>query len=181
MTAENIEVLTQPILPLSLHGINPRSIMGDYQWKKVKAKYRDKANHHCMICDRYVPHVRGDWLECHEHYTVIPKTITIKNGEKVDVLEYQLDRFLSICHECHMYIHQGFLAIQVDEGTVTEDYFKVVIEKGDKLLQEHDMKKVHQRPDTLAYLTYEGISYCNDYSTILSEIVQNQRGIVVEN
>jgi hypothetical protein len=77
----NVDILAQTILPVALHGINPRTIMGDVAWNVIKKRAQQKANRHCMACGRFVAHKPGDWLECHEVYDfdLEKKEATIKN------------------------------------------------------------------------------------------------------
>lgn len=66
----NFSILTQSPLPKSIHGINPRTIMGENAWNKLKKQKQIEANYHCMCCGDYVAHIPGDYLECHEVYSV---------------------------------------------------------------------------------------------------------------
>lgn len=95
-TKESVKVLTQTILPFSLHEINPRTIMGEKEWKKIKKDTQTKANHHCQCCGRYVKHISGDWLETHEMYNV-----------DLEAHEFELTGFVGLCKDCHNYIHVG--------------------------------------------------------------------------
>ncbi|MEY8737662.1 hypothetical protein AB9M75_10640 [Lactobacillus sp. AN1001] len=47
-----VKVLTQPPVPPVLHYVNPRTIMEQFEWDKLKRQYRLLADHHCMICQR---------------------------------------------------------------------------------------------------------------------------------
>lgn len=128
---ENIEVLTQPIVPIALHGVNPRTIMGNIEWGKRKKEWQAKANHHCMICGRYIAHKPGDWMALHERY------------------EYDLDRliqkftgYIILCEDCHNYIHQGRMQILVNQGALKPEEYERVIEHGDRLLKEAGLTKI---------------------------------------
>lgn len=120
-----IKILTQPIVPQSLHYITPRSIMGFTCWEDLKKKYRIIANHHCMICNRYVSHTPDDWLELHERYEYDYENRIQK-----------LVGYVSICHECHMYIHQGLLQIQLTNGDISYEQYEKILNKGDSLLNK---------------------------------------------
>lgn len=114
-----VKELTQSILPFSLHGINPRTIMGDQEWNKIKKQKQKEADHHCMICGCYVPHTPNDWLECHETYDID------KNKK-----EFKLKDVICICHKCHSFIHSGRLEILYQENKITLDEYNEIIEKG---------------------------------------------------
>ncbi|EMF0044871.1 hypothetical protein ACG6P0_002365 [Enterococcus hirae] len=131
LNIEMIKVLTQPIVPMSLHYLTPRKIMGATKWNKLKKEYQVKADHHCMICKRYVSHKPGDWLELHEKYDY-----------DFERLVQKLTGYVSICHSCHMYIHQGLLGVHLNNGQVSEEAVQEIIDKGDKLLEQFGLKKI---------------------------------------
>ncbi|KAA0686396.1 hypothetical protein [Enterococcus faecium] len=126
-----VKILTQPVVPYALHYQNPRGIMGKTKWNKLKKEYQNKANHHCMICKKYVSHKPGDWLELHEKYDY-----------DFDRLIQKLTGYVAICHSCHMYIHQGLLGIQVQTGQVSKETARKIVDKGDLLLEQFNLKKI---------------------------------------
>lgn len=126
-----VTVLTQPPVPPALHYVNPRMIMGQVEWDKLKKQYRLLAAHHCMICQRYVSHTAGDWLELHERYEY----------DFIDLCQ-ALCGYFSICRECHMYIHTGFLELQLQRGAISLEKYQQVIAKGDALLKEFGLQKL---------------------------------------
>ena len=152
---KHIEVLTQTILPKSLHGINPRTIMGQAKWDKIKKAKLLEADHHCMACDEYVPHVAGNYLECHEVYTI-----------DLEKKEFQLADIVCLCKRCHEYIHRARLKRLVAEGVITQEYYDSVIERGNALLHANNLvkndlpKNEINNPDW--YLLYEGKKYSNN-------------------
>lgn len=128
---ETVKVLTQPIVPPALHYVTPRKIMGKSKWDKLKKEYRLVADHHCMICQRYVSHISGDWLELHERYEY-----------DFENLIQRLSGYVSICHECHMFIHQGLLRIQLQNGEITAKEYQKILDKGNGLLQQFGLQKI---------------------------------------
>lgn len=128
---EMVQILTQPVVPLALHYLAPRKIMSSAKWNKLKKEYQQKADHQCMICKEYVSHTSGDWLELHEKYDY-----DFEN--KIQ----KLTGYVSICHNCHMYIHQGLLGVQLQKGQVSEGMVKSILLKGDKLLDSFNLKKI---------------------------------------
>lgn len=152
MTKENIELLARPILHETIFGVAPREIMGDSQFRKIKKQIQLEANHHCMICDRYVPHKAGDWICTHEVYHVDKETKC-----------YTLEKFVGICKDCHDYIHMGRLRVLRANGIISGDDYNKVIEKGDSLLKTVNLKK-EPNDDFYEpyYLEYEGQRFMND-------------------
>ena len=151
----NYEILAQTVLPKSLHGINPRTIMGQAKWNKLKKEKLAEADHHCMACGEFVPHVPGNYLECHEVYQI-----------DMDKKEFKLADIICLCKKCHDYIHMGRLQMLVKEGTVTPEYYNEVVKRGDTLLKVHNLKKQNLPFDEINnpdwYLLYEGKKYSNN-------------------
>jgi hypothetical protein len=158
MLMSNVEILTQTILPYSIHGVNPRVIMGESAWRKIVAEKQKEANHHCKSCGEYVAHVPGDYLECHEIYDID----SVKR-------EFKLGGFVCLCKKCHQYIHQGRLRMLVAEGAITEKYYNEIITRGNKLLSDKGLKKNDFSPEEIKnphwYLLYEGKRYSNHNTT----------------
>lgn len=153
LAIDMVTVLTQPPVPPALHYVNPRTIMGEFEWNKLKKQYRLLADHHCMICQRYVSHTAGDWLELHEQYEY----------DFTDLIQ-TLTGYVSICHECHMYIHTGFLELQLQRGDISLEKYQQVIAKGDALLQAFGLQKIMYPSEACFYdpewkLSFDGKLY----------------------
>lgn len=126
-----VQILTQPVVPFALHYVTPRTIMGKSKWDQLKKEFREKADHHCMICNDYVSHTPGDWLELHEKYDY-----------DFENLIQKLTGYVSICHRCHMYIHQGLLNIQLQKGQITQEKYNEIKDHGDQLLKQFGLSKI---------------------------------------
>lgn len=114
-----------------------------------------RADHHCEICGRFVPHTSstGDWIHTHEAYNV-DKTNKV----------YTFSKFIGICKECHYFIHLGFLGVQLDNGSVTQEYYDYVIKRGLKILSILNIEKLENDDiDAIYVMEYEGNRYINDY------------------
>jgi len=152
LNIEMVKILTQPVVPVVLHGINPRKIMSAYKWKKLGSEWREKAQNCCMICEKYVSHSPGDYLELHEQYDYdFEKLIQKHTG------------YVSICGDCHHYIHIGRLKMLVGEGRMTKEKFAEIKAKGDKLLAQFGLEKIQVSRDVLYddnwQLEFEGKLY----------------------
>ena len=152
---ENVIELARPILHCTMFGVAPREIMGEKAFKEIKREAQKKADHHCEICGRFVSHTKdtGDWLYTHECFEV--------NHEKH---EYTFKRFICICHECHLFIHQGFLNVMLEDKKVNQQYVDKVLKHGEQLLQLAGYKKqLNLDVEQIYYLSYKGQRYINDY------------------
>lgn len=143
---KSLEILTQSILPIALHGINPRTAMGTTAWNKMKKEKQALADHHCMACGEYVAHVAGNYLECHEVYDfdIANHTATIKD-------------YVCLCKDCHNYIHQGRLRMLLQEGTITLKEYERIINRGNKLLERSNLKKIDLPSNELEYSNWKMI------------------------
>lgn len=153
--AENIALLASPILHYTIFGVAPREIMGEKAFKKIKSQVQARADHHCEICGRFVPHTwdTKDWIHTHEAYRI----------DRVNKV-YYLERFVGICKECHYFIHQGFLQTQLSNGIVTKEYYDYVIDRGNRILQIINKTKEENKDLSDTYvMEYEGKRYINDY------------------
>ena len=155
-TKESVEILTQTILPFSLHGINPRTIMGEKEWDKVKHQVQKESLHECMCCGRYIRHIPGDWIETHEIYDF-----------DINKKEAKLIGFVGLCNECHSYIHQGRLRILLMQGRISTDEYQRIIHHGNQLLQQFGLVKKDLPSEEIEnsawYLLYNGEKYRNNY------------------
>ena len=154
-TKESVEILTQTILPFSLHGINPRTIMGEAEWNKVKHQVQKASYHECQCCGRYIRHVPGDWIETHEMYNI-----------DIEKHEFQLLGFVGLCNECHSYIHQGRLRLLLLGGQISKQEYLRIIEHGNELLKRFGLTKKDLPPWEIEnsdwYLLYNGKKYKNN-------------------
>lgn len=154
-TRESVQILTQTILPFALHGVNPRTIMGEAEWNKVKHQVQRESMHECMCCGRYIRHVPGDWIETHEVYNF-----------DIDKKEVKLIGFVGLCGECHNFIHQGRLRIMVLQGRISIEEYRKIIIHGNRLLQRFGLTKQGLPADEIEnpnwYLLYDGKKYRND-------------------
>jgi len=123
------EILTHPNIPKPLHGINPRTIMGQTWWNKTRQQVYASTNYHCIACG--VPKEKAEvhqWLEAHEYWDIdydkgICKVISIE----------------PLCHYCHNFIHSGRLGMIV--GIEKSQYQVIrILEHGFKILSENNLK-----------------------------------------
>lgn len=126
----NYVILTHPNIPKALHGLNPRSLLGQEWWDNQRhAAYR-KYGYRCWACgmpkgsDPFKP-----WLEGHESYQYDYRKGTARLVEVV-----------ALCHSCHSFIHSGRLWALYKAGEVSHMQIKHIIDTRMEMLQKAGLK-----------------------------------------
>jgi hypothetical protein len=109
------ELLSEMRVPLQLHGINPRTILGQVWWDIERKKAYQKYNRCCYACGTYHPESGG--LHAHESYDY-------KKREAKWTISFTgyvyLKAIVALCIPCHNFIHNGRLCALVDEGKMNK-------------------------------------------------------------
>ena len=123
------EILTHPNIPKPLHGISPRTIMGDEWWNKTRQEVYARYNYHCIACGVSKLEAQGPkWLEAHEFWE-----INYREGVcKIKSIE-------PLCHYCHNFIHSGRLKKIMGKEKTKQEVINI-LEHGLKILSEHKLK-----------------------------------------
>lgn len=120
------EILTHPNIPKPLHGISPRTIMGQRWWDNKRQEVYRSTEYHCIACGVHKTEARGPkWLEAHESFEIDYNTgiCTIRSIEP-------------LCHYCHNFIHSGRLFVND-----TTNKFKIdVLNHGFDIIRKNDLK-----------------------------------------
>lgn len=124
-------ILLLPNVPKPMHGVNPRSVLGNRWWDAERnAAYRS-TNYHCEACGVHKSQARfRKVVEGHEVYAT-----DYQNG----ILKYV--RTTPLCSVCHEYIHDGRLQALLQKGQITRGHYVSVMQHGDRLLAEVGLKK----------------------------------------
>lgn len=129
MTAEfpQPELLLHPNIPKPLHGINPRTILGQKWWHKVRHIAYAKNNYHCWACGIYKSQAKYyKWLEAHEIYE-----IDYARGK------IAMKAICALCHSCHNYIHDGRMQMMVMNGIIDFQKYVDIINHGENLINQY--------------------------------------------
>jgi hypothetical protein len=121
------KILTQPNIPKPLHGVNPRTILGEAWWQKQREQAKQRSQNHCAACGGG-PNSKAlkgkPWLECHEVYDFNYKKGRVTFKEVV-----------ALCHYCHNFIHSGRLAM-IGGKEKSWDEIQKILEHGLAVLAE---------------------------------------------
>lgn len=121
--------MTHPNIPKPLHGISPRTIMGQEWWDKTRREVYASSDQHCIACGVYKTEAKEkQWLEAHEFYK-----INYKTGEVI------IESIEPLCHYCHNFIHSGRLAMIIDTEKPRETVVEI-LEHGFKILSKNKLK-----------------------------------------
>lgn len=119
------ELLTHPNIPKPLHGINPRTIMGQSWWDKTRKEAYAKYNQHCWACGIHKSKAKyRRWLEAHEGYNIDYKTGTVTINEIV-----------ALCNACHNFIHSGRLYALTEKGETPINKSLSILKRGLDILE----------------------------------------------
>jgi hypothetical protein len=101
--------------------------MGSRQWEKEKLIVQARTEGRCEACGR----LHKDEVESHECYDIDYGTRTMTFREVV-----------GLCHDCHLYIHPGFLKNLVREGGLTQREGDIIIDRGNRILAQAKFHKI---------------------------------------
>lgn len=125
------EVLLQPQIPKPMHGLAPRTVLGDKWWTKEKDKACRSTDQHCIACGVYKYNAAyHPWLEAHEQYEI----------------SYVLGwmKYLSaipLCYSCHNFIHCGRMNALLDKGEITLTKHNAIMDHGNRVLESAGLVK----------------------------------------
>lgn len=98
------EILTCPNIPKPLHGISPRTIMGQQWWDNKRRKVYASTNYRCVACGVHKSNARArKCLEAHEYFNINYETGICK-----------IKSIEPLCHFCHNFVHNGRLGVSGD-------------------------------------------------------------------
>jgi hypothetical protein len=122
------EILCHPNIPIPLHGVAPREIMGKEWWDNERKKVYASTNYHCIACGVHKSQAKKHkWLEAHEFWKINYMTGVC-----------EITSIEPLCHYCHNFIHSGRLSMIVGKEK-SEKEVKEILEHGFKILSENNL------------------------------------------
>lgn len=126
------EILLLPNIPQPLHGVNPRTVLGNSWWNKTKKEAKLASDNHCVACGVSKMQAKSrQWVECHEVYDTDYKRGRLTYIETV-----------TLCHYCHMYIHDGRMKHLMEKGQLHQQKYVSIIQHGDRILMEAGLERL---------------------------------------
>lgn len=120
------EILCHPNIPKPLHGLNPRSILGDKWWDKKRKESYAHHNFHCWACGIHKKNAEfHKWLEAHEYYEY-----------DYDFGRAKLVEIVALCHSCHNFIHSGRLWSLYNKGEIQGHKMLYILDRGMSILKD---------------------------------------------
>lgn len=100
--------------PIKLHGVNPRNMLGDIYWTKIRTEVYKKANYKCEICGESGLEQGFQWpVEAHEKWD-----FDFKNEVQIFM------GVLALCPICHKIYHWDQPEMQYKSGNMTREEFR---------------------------------------------------------
>lgn len=118
-------ILEQPLIPPPLHGLNPRTIMGQAKWDVMRKEIYKKHGYCCASCGvRSRDAIIKQYLEAHERFTI----------------DWQEQRMTLIsmeplCHACHAFVHTGLLEVRLQARRVCKQTVASILGHGVGVLE----------------------------------------------
>ena len=123
------EILLCPNIPKPLHGLNPRTLLGQKWWDVTRRRAYAERDHSCWACGAI-----NTRLEAHELYDY-------------DFLKFSavLCRVTALCTLCHNFIHSGRLEHLYSKGEVSREFYGEVHSHGTTQLIKADLMDEKKR------------------------------------
>jgi len=118
------EILLHPQIPKPMHGIAPRTILGQAWWDAERHAACNKYKQHCWACGVYKLNAKlNHWLEAHEMYDINYAKGTMTYTHSV-----------GLCPYCHKYIHAGRLLEEYKAGKISMLLLMDITNHGETIL-----------------------------------------------
>jgi hypothetical protein len=123
-------LLLHPNIPKPMHGVNPRSVMGEAWWNKMRRRAYKDNNYCCGACSVHKSEaLYFNCLEAHEDYFIDYQKCTI-----------EIKRIVPLCHACHNYIHSGRLLMLAMDAEIKWEKFFDIIKRGNEILSQNGLE-----------------------------------------
>jgi hypothetical protein len=127
-------ILRHPMIPQGAFGLNPRTALGKEWWDATRRAAEELNNHCCYACGIHKSDTQEGWLDGHEMY-------------EFDYAKRRMAylRTVSICTQCHGFIHIGYLIVRLQKSEIDQVEFVQTILHGYKVLRNADLWPTHDQ------------------------------------
>jgi hypothetical protein len=153
------EVLAAPAIPLPMHGMAPRIVLGQDWWDRERKAAFHRTCQHCVACGagRKEPG-RCQVLSGHECYA-----IDWERGRMTYV------ETVPLCERCHSFVHPGYLEVRLVKGEISAEEYAAIMVHGWSLLLAAKVVRIPHRGQAAAWsrwrLVIDGKLYPPLYAT----------------
>jgi hypothetical protein len=164
------ELIRLPNIPIPLHGLAPRVILGSKWWNMTRQAAYESTQFRCIACGVHKSEaLYHNWLEAHELYEY--------NWDKFELVYKDV---YPLCHACHNFIHSGRMQALLNQGKLGKKRFDAIIEHGLKVLYDAGLTAYNDYPDWFIddyeknhestwgewHIVIDGKSYYSKFSSI---------------
>jgi hypothetical protein len=147
------EILLHPNIPKPLHGINPRTVLGQEWWDIERQDAYHRSGYCCLACGVSKGAAKYHrWLEGHELYEY-----DYKNG----ILTFK--EIVALCHSCHNYIHSGRMQMMVNSGKMTQKKMDDIKHHGNSIIKANNLNKPKSPEDCAEWGEWKMVIYGKEY------------------
>jgi hypothetical protein len=125
------EVLLSPPIPLPLHTMAPRVILGEKWWEETRSAALYSTGFRCAACGTHRRDTKEHWLEGHELYAV-----------DFDARRMTYVETVPLCRSCHCFVHHGRLRCLVQDGKMSRREHAEIMQHGKAVLRTWKLKRV---------------------------------------
>ena len=146
-------ILLHPTIPQPLHGVNPRSILGQVWWDAQRKAAYTRYDYHCWACGYHKDsNPIRKVLDAHESYS-----IDYRHGLM------HLIEIVAVCYSCHAYIHSGRTNSRLEKGELKPRVYKMIQLHGDTILREAGLRRIRYQGPIAPWeqwrLVLDGVEY----------------------
>lgn len=118
-------ILEQAPIPMPLHGLNPRTLMGVSAWDKERRRIYALHDYRCAACgaDKSERLFKRS-LEAHENYRID------WSRRVMSLVDIQ-----PLCHACHAFVHVGLMEVRMASGSLSRDHAKIIVSRAARILE----------------------------------------------
>jgi len=159
-------VLQHLNIPKALHGMNPRTIKGQYWWDKTRKAVYAEQEYKCLACGVHKEDALfHKHIEAHECYDIDYTTGCVK-----------IEKIVGLCHCCHQFIHSGLTKVLLSKGQISDKRALTIMRHGFKILKNAGLEPWYGSCiNYIDMLDYLGCNYDSKLLDRTKQLMYNQQ------